>query len=151
LPGRLAFGKLFWVGAVWGFASITLLMATLYGVRVFDLGHFAIHGGRIVRFAVFWAGFFLLVGFFEEFLLRGYSQFTLTRLIGFWPAGGGAVVHVWSDSLAKCGRAVDGIVGGGGDWILLLSHVAANGQFVVRGGLSYGVGLGRDIFLFGAG
>ena len=24
LPGRLAFGKLFWVGAVWGFASITL-------------------------------------------------------------------------------------------------------------------------------
>jgi len=86
LPGRLAFGKLFWVGAGWGFASITLLMATMYGLRVFDLGHLAIHGGRIVRFAVFWAGFFLLVGFFEEFLLRGYSQFTLTRLIGFWPA-----------------------------------------------------------------
>jgi membrane protease YdiL (CAAX protease family) len=85
LPGRLAFGKLFWVGAVWGFASITLLMATLYGVRVFDFGHLAIHGGRIVRFAVFWALYFLLVGWFEEFLLRGYSQFTLTRLIGFWP------------------------------------------------------------------
>jgi hypothetical protein len=85
LPGRLAFGKLFWVGAVWGFASITLLMATMYGVRVFDFGHLAIHGGRIVRFAVFWAVYFLLVGWFEEFLLRGYSQFTLTRLMGFWP------------------------------------------------------------------
>jgi uncharacterized protein len=26
------------------------------------------------------------VGLFEEFLLRGYSQFTLTRGVGFWPA-----------------------------------------------------------------
>jgi len=26
----------------------------------------------------------VLVGFFEEFLLRGYTQFTLTRGIGFW-------------------------------------------------------------------
>ncbi len=86
LPGRLVFGKLFWVGAAWGFASITLLLAAMYGLRVFELGHLAIHGGRIVRFALFWAVFFLLVGFFEEFLLRGYSQFTLTRLIGFWPS-----------------------------------------------------------------
>jgi membrane protease YdiL (CAAX protease family) len=86
LPGRLALGRLFWVGAGWGFASITLLLATMYGLRVFELGHLAIHGGRIVKFAVFWAVFFLLVGFFEEFLLRGYSQFTLTRLMGFWPA-----------------------------------------------------------------
>jgi len=86
LPGRLAFGKLFWVGAAWGFASITLLLAMMYGVRVFDVGHLVLHGARIVRFAAFWAGFFLLVGFFEEFLLRGYSQFTLTRGIGFWPA-----------------------------------------------------------------
>jgi membrane protease YdiL (CAAX protease family) len=71
---------------VWGFASITLLLAVMYGLRVFDVGHLAIHGLRIVRFALFWAVFFLLVGLFEEFLLRGYSQFTLTRVMGFWPA-----------------------------------------------------------------
>jgi len=29
---------------------------------------------------------FLLVGLFEEFSFRGYSQFTLARGIGFWPA-----------------------------------------------------------------
>jgi membrane protease YdiL (CAAX protease family) len=29
---------------------------------------------------------FLLVGFFEEFALRGYPQFTLTTGLGFWPA-----------------------------------------------------------------
>ncbi len=86
LPSRQAFGKLFCVGTVWGFASITLLLTAMYGMRVFDLGHLAIHGARIMKFAAFWAAFFLLVGFFEEFLLRGYSQFTLTRAIGFWPS-----------------------------------------------------------------
>jgi len=86
LPGHKAFGKLFWIGAVWGFASITLLLAAMYGLRVFDVGHLAMHGARIVKFAVFWAMMFLLVGFFEEFLLRGYTQFTLTRVIGFWPS-----------------------------------------------------------------
>jgi hypothetical protein len=86
LPVRQAFGKLFWVGAVWGFAGITLLLAIMYGVRVFDVGHLAIHGVRIVRFAAFWAVYFLLVGCFEDFLFRGYSQFTLTRAVGFWPA-----------------------------------------------------------------
>jgi uncharacterized protein len=86
LPVRLAFGKLFWVGAVWGFAGITLLLGAMYGLRVFAVGHLVLHGVRIVKFGLFWAAFFLLVGFFEEFWLRGYSQFTLTRAIGFWPA-----------------------------------------------------------------
>src|SRR5216684_1885489 len=44
------------------------------------------HGVRIAKFAAFWAVIFLLVGLFEELLFRGYTQFTLTRGIGFWPA-----------------------------------------------------------------
>src|SRR5437764_2993383 len=39
LPVRAAFGKLFWMGAAWGFASISLLLAALYGLHVFSLGH----------------------------------------------------------------------------------------------------------------
>ncbi|MBZ5681409.1 MAG: CPBP family intramembrane metalloprotease [Acidobacteriia bacterium] len=85
-PLRRAFGKLFWVGAVWGFSGISLLLAVLYGLHAFSLGHLALHGVRIVKFAAFWAVMFLLVGLFEEFLLRGYTQFTLTRGMGFWPA-----------------------------------------------------------------
>jgi uncharacterized protein len=86
LPARQAFGKLFWIGALWGFAAITLLLAAMYGLRVLDFGHLALHGARIVKFAVFWGIFFLLVGLFEDFLFRGYTQFTLTRIIGFWPS-----------------------------------------------------------------
>jgi membrane protease YdiL (CAAX protease family) len=86
LPGKQAFGRLFCIGALWGFAGISMLMFALYGLHAFEFGHIALHGARVLRFAAFWAVMFLLVGLFEEFLLRGYSQFTLTRGIGFWPA-----------------------------------------------------------------
>lgn len=86
LPGRLAFGRLFWIGAAWGFAGISVLIFALYGLHAFLFGHIVLHGLRVARFAAFWAVMFLLVGFFEEFLLRGYTQFTLARGIGFWPA-----------------------------------------------------------------
>jgi len=86
LPAKQAFGKLFWLGMVWGFAGISLLIFTLSGLHVFAFGHIVLHGARIARFATYWAVMFLLVGLFEEFLFRGYSQFTLARGIGFWPA-----------------------------------------------------------------
>ncbi len=86
LPVNLVFGRLFWIGAAWGFAGISVLMFALYGLHAFLFGHIVLHGLRVARFAAFWALMFLLVGFFEEFLLRGYTQFTLARGIGFWPA-----------------------------------------------------------------
>src|SRR5437879_7890067 len=33
-----------------------------------------------------WAVFFIFVGLVEEFLFRGYTQYTLADSIGFWPA-----------------------------------------------------------------
>ncbi len=86
LPFGNAFGKLFWVGAAWGMVSLTVLLLALRGAHAFYFGSIALHGGRILKFAVFWAGFFLIVGFYEEFFTRGYAQFTLTESVGFWPA-----------------------------------------------------------------
>jgi membrane protease YdiL (CAAX protease family) len=86
LPGKQAFGHGFWIGSWWGFAGISLLMCSLYGLHAFSFGHLLLHSVRLARFAAYWAAMFLLVGLFEEFLLRGYMQFTLTRGIGFWPA-----------------------------------------------------------------
>lgn len=86
LPLEGAFGRNFWTGTAWGFVAVSVLILTLYGLHAFAFGHVVLHGVRLVRFAVYWGVMFLLVGLFEEFLLRGYSQFTLTRGIGFWPA-----------------------------------------------------------------
>ncbi len=86
LPPGKAFGKLFWAGALWGMLSLTLLLLTLRGAHAFYFGTAALHGGRALKFALFWAVFFLIVAFYEEFFTRGYTQFTLTETVGFWPA-----------------------------------------------------------------
>jgi len=86
LPLKDSFGRRFWVGAIWGISAISLLMFALYALHAFSFGHLALHGARMFRFAVYWSVMFVLVGLFEEFLLRGYTQFTLARGVGFWPA-----------------------------------------------------------------
>jgi len=53
---------------------------------VFYFGGTALHGARVLKFAGFWAVMFTVVGLFEEFVTRGYSQFALAQGIGFWPA-----------------------------------------------------------------
>jgi membrane protease YdiL (CAAX protease family) len=86
LPRRNAFGRNFWAGAVWGIVAITVLLMAMRGVGVFYFGGIALHGVRVLKFAAFWGLLFLIVGLFEEFALRGYSQFTLAQGMGFWPA-----------------------------------------------------------------
>ena len=86
LPGSQFFGRLFWIGALWGFAAISVVIIALYGAHAFSFGHIVLHGKRLLRFAAYWTIYFVLVGLVEDFLFRGYSQFTLARGIGFWPA-----------------------------------------------------------------
>lgn len=102
LPVRGAFGKAFWVGAAWGFAGISLLILPLYGLHDFTFGRIVLHGARVAKFAAYWAFLFLLVGLFEEFLFRGYPQFTLARGVGFWPAAialstSFGLTHLWNE------------------------------------------------------
>lgn len=86
LPRKQAFGKLFWVGGLWGLAAITILLLTMRTAHVFYFGYVTLHGMRVVKFAAFWGIFFLLVGIFEDFLFRGYLLFATARWVGFWPA-----------------------------------------------------------------
>lgn len=86
LPLKQAFGGLFWTGALWGFLAISLLMLMIYERGAFDPGHIILHKWRLLRLAAFWLVYFVFVGLFEDFWMRGYSLFTLARGIGFWPA-----------------------------------------------------------------
>lgn len=116
LPARGAFGRNFWVGTVWGIAGLTVLMLVLRAAGAFTFGSLHLHGGRIVKFALYYAAFFLLTGFFEEFLLRGYSQWVLTKGMNFWPAAAllsisfGAI-HVGNPGEAQTGLVAAGMIG----------------------------------------
>jgi uncharacterized protein len=86
LPQRCAFGKLFWTGAAWGLLALSTLLGILRIAGAISFAGLTLHGTRIAKFSVFWALFFLLVAFYEEFAFRGYLLFAFTRAIGFWPA-----------------------------------------------------------------
>jgi membrane protease YdiL (CAAX protease family) len=86
LPRSAAFGARFWQGAAWGMAMIT---GTIFLIRVFggfSFGSLALRGPSLWGYAALWGVAFVFVGLFEEFLFRGYAQFTLATGIGFWPA-----------------------------------------------------------------
>jgi len=86
LPQQEAFGKPFWIGAAWGLVSLTTLLILLRIAGAISFEGLAIHGARIGKFSLFWALFFVLVAFSEEFAFRGYLLFAFSRAIGFWPS-----------------------------------------------------------------
>ena len=71
-------------GIAWGFLCLSGLIGVLWkaGLLVFD-GR-ALTGFTACKFALGWGFVFLMVGFFEESLLRGYLQHKLSSGIGFW-------------------------------------------------------------------
>ena len=86
LPLRLALRKDFWVGSLTGFLAISGTLLTMFLLHGFRVTGLALHGAAILSSLFGWAIAFLLVGLAEEFLFRGYIQYTLTSGIGFWPA-----------------------------------------------------------------
>jgi membrane protease YdiL (CAAX protease family) len=86
LPLRLALRKDFWVGSLIGFSAISGTLLTIFLLHGFQINGLAIHGTAILSSLLGWSIAFLLAGLAEEFLFRGYIQYTLTTGIGFWPA-----------------------------------------------------------------
>jgi membrane protease YdiL (CAAX protease family) len=86
LPRAAAFGARFWQGTAWGIAMITMVILLIRAFGGFSFGELALRGRELWGYAALWVVVFLCVGLFEEFLFRGYAQFTLATGIGFWPA-----------------------------------------------------------------
>jgi membrane protease YdiL (CAAX protease family) len=86
LPLRGAFGKLFWQGCLIGLVEVSALVGLIAAFGGYSFGEIALHGRELLRWGMLWAILFVFVGLFEEFLFRGYTQYTLAESVGFWPA-----------------------------------------------------------------
>lgn len=86
LPGKNAFGRRFWEGAIFGYAGVSLLILLIFLAGGYSAGSLAIHGGALARATLLWVLASLAIGFAEEYFFRGYPQFVLTQGMGFWPA-----------------------------------------------------------------
>jgi len=82
LGGQRAVSR-FLVGTVWGLAAMGLLIGALRLLHLLSFDAQLDHGWQIVRFGALQLAGFLFVGLLEEYMFRGYLQFTLTRgLVG---------------------------------------------------------------------
>lgn len=86
LPLPRAFGKSFWQGILLGLCEVSLLVGLIAVFGGYSFGILEIHGPSLCGWGLYWAVAFVLVGLSEEFLFRGYTQYTLARGVGFWPA-----------------------------------------------------------------
>jgi membrane protease YdiL (CAAX protease family) len=99
---------------LWGFLPLAFLLLVLRAIHVFYFGDLTALNAKILIWGLLWFAVFLLVGFFEEYMLRGYFLYTLADGIGFWPAAIiqailFAVIHMGNGGETKIGIIAAGV------------------------------------------
>lgn len=69
----------FLIGLFWGFAALSGLVGALLAMHAIAFDGMLLHGAVALSYALKWGLVFLFVGFFEEFLFRGYLLYTVSR------------------------------------------------------------------------
>ncbi|WP_254604999.1 CPBP family intramembrane glutamic endopeptidase [Sphingomonas bacterium] len=116
-------------GMAWGIAMLSLLVGMLVASGALAFDGIVLGGREAVGYALAWFAAFAMVGLFEEYLTRGYLQYTLARgvvgivravaphsrharTIGFWIAALVFSVGVFAGGhLFNRGETAMGIVG----------------------------------------
>ena len=135
LPMSEALGSKFWLGFLFGLLEVSLLIGLIAAFGGYSFGSLALHGSEIVQWGLFHLLLFFFVGLFEEFLFRGYMQYTLADGIGFWP--GAILLSVLFGGL-HLGNPGEGLVGAAGVVVVAIFFC-----FTLKrtGNLWYAVGL----------
>lgn len=103
-------------GVACGIASLSVLVAILWKMHLIVFDGLSLSGVAAWKYGLAWSCVALLVGIFEESLLRGYLQYTLARGIGFWWAAlllslAFALWHVSNGGESLIGLVVVGLGG----------------------------------------
>jgi membrane protease YdiL (CAAX protease family) len=72
----------FLAGMAWGVICLSLLIVTLVKSGHLVIDNRLLFGGNILRYGIIWLLGFLVVALLEEYLTRGYLQYTLGRGLG---------------------------------------------------------------------
>jgi CAAX protease family protein len=135
LPVSDAFRANFWVGLLLGLAEASVLIGAILVLGAYSFGRLELQGSAVLRWGALHLLLFLFVGLYEEFLFRGYVQFTLSKVMGFWPA---AILLSVGFGLIHLGNR-------GEDWVGAMSVAAVGLLFAFTlkrsGNLWYAVGL----------
>lgn len=112
---RHRIGK-FGAGVFWGVLSLSLLVLVLWMSRMLVFDGIVLTGLYTWSYATVWLLVFLLVGLFEESLLRGYLQYKLSQTVGFWYAAAilsvaFALMHLRNSGESKLGILSVGVGG----------------------------------------
>jgi len=135
LPLSDAFGRKFWLGFLFGLLEITALMVLIGSFGGYSFGALALQGNAILKWGLLHLLLFTFVGLFEEFLFRGYMQYTLADGIGFWPA---AILLSLLFGGIHLGNPGEGVVGAAGVVMVALLFCFSLKR---TGNLWYAVGL----------
>jgi uncharacterized protein len=108
LPVKQALMKHLWLGLWMGFLASSATVLIIYVLHGLQIASPAIHGTTILMSAAAWGGAFLLSAIAEEFLFRGYAQFTMTTGIGFWPAAAASSAAFGWSHLSNKGENIFG-------------------------------------------
>jgi membrane protease YdiL (CAAX protease family) len=146
LPLRQALRKDFWVGSLIGFLTISGTLFTMFLFHGFRVTGLALHGAAILSSVVEWGITFLIVGLCEEFMDRGYLQYTLATGIGFWPAafvtsGEFAAGHIFNANETRQGLAAVVLFG-----LLLCLFLRRTGNLWCAVGFHMGYDWGQTFF-----
>src|ERR1044071_3593349 len=99
---------------LWGFLPLAFLLFVLRVTHAFYFGNVTALNAKILGWGLLWFVVFLLVGLFEEYMLRGYFLYTLADGIGFLPAAViqailFAVIHMGNGGETKIGIIAAGV------------------------------------------
>ena len=147
LPARSAFGLRFFEGIVWGLVAECVTMFTLFLTGNLAFQGYALTGAAAFQYALLWGAAFLMVGLFEEFLFRGYPQFTLATGIGFWPAAFVLSALFWGVHMSNPGENWVGGVGVALAAIVFCVSLRLTGKSVVCDRYAHCLGLGGNLFI----
>ena len=131
---------------LWGFLPLAFLLLVLRVTHAFYFGNFAALNARILGWGLLWFVAFLLVGFFEEYMLRGYFLYTLADGIGFWPAAIIQAILFAGVHMGNGGETKIGIVAAGVFALFAAATVWRTGNLWLAVGAHAGWDWGQSYF-----